>query len=369
MILKIKNLIKKEPVFCISALCALITMFFVTPDKAYIEYIDLRVLCILMCLMAVVAGFKSIGIFDVLTNSILNRIKSGKALAVTLVMLPFLSSMLITNDVALIIFIPFTITLMNELSLRKETVPLIVLQTVAANLGSMATPVGNPQNLFLYSVYGISIKNFFYTMLPLTAISFVFLTLFALPVFPKKLSAVTLPEKETPKKTDIIIFAGLFVLSLLTVFRAVPFEIATIITIIVLLISYRNLFREIDFMLLLTFICFFIISGNLGRIDAVRNFLQNLLEKNTLLTSVGASQVISNVPAAVLLSDYTNNWKDILCGVNIGGLGTPIASLASLITLKLYLKTPKANILKFLGIFTLVNIAGLVILVSFKLFI
>ena len=122
-------------------------------------------------------------------------------------------------------------------------------------------------------------------------------------------------------------------------------------------------------MLLLTFICFFIISGNLGRIDAVRNFLQNLLEKNTLLTSVGASQVISNVPAAVLLSDYTNNWKDILCGVNIGGLGTPIASLASLITLKLYLKTPKANILKFLGIFTLVNIAGLVILVSFKLFI
>ena len=365
MLKTVKNFLKKEPVLSISSVCALLTLFLVPPDKEYLSYIDFRVLAILFCLMAVVAGFKNAGVFDVLTYRILKSIKSGKILAVTLVMLPFFSSMLVTNDVALIVFIPFTIALLSELGYKKETVPLIVLQTVAANLGSMATPVGNPQNLFLYSTFSLGAREFFGTALPLTAVSFVALFISSLPVLPDKLDIGTLREEKITDKFRLTVYAVLFVLSVLTVFRLVPYQLTAVITVIIFALLCRELFKEIDFMLLLTFVCFFVISENLGRTEAVRELLQNLLEKSTLLTSVGASQIISNVPAAVLLSGFTDNWKELLEGVNIGGLGTPVASLASLITLKLYMKSPDAKIIKFLGIFTVANVAGLILLLSF----
>ncbi len=366
MLLQIKNFIKKETVFCISALCAAVTVFFVPPDAEYLGYIDFRVLSILLCLMAVVAGFKKAGVFGTLTYTLLRSIKSGKALSVTLVMLPFFSSMLVTNDVALIVFIPFTVNLLSDIGCRKSTVPMIVLQTVAANLGSMATPVGNPQNLFLYSAFNLDAAGFFGVTLPLTAVSFICLLFAALPLLPARLQRGELKKETVNDKTRLAAYSALFILSLLTVFRIIPYPVTTVITVAVFILLSRELFREIDYMLLLTFVCFFVISENLGRIDAVRELLQSLLEKSTLLTSVGASQIISNVPAAVLLSAFTDNWRELLEGVNIGGLGTPVASLASLITLKLYLKTPEAKFIKFLGIFTLANVAGLVILLAFS---
>ncbi len=366
MLRTIKSFIKKEAVFCISALCALATMLLVPPDGEYIKYIDFRVLCLLLCLMAVVAGFRSVGVFGWLTYKLLHSLKSGRILGLTLVMLPFFSSMLVTNDVALIVFIPFTVTLLLQLGCEKEIIPVTVLQTVAANLGSMATPVGNPQNLFLYSTYNLSAGDFFSVTLPLTAVSLAFLALSSLPVMPKVLPEQEFDEEKIKSPKNLIIFSVLFVLCLLTVFRIIPYPVTTVIVVAALLIIDRKLIKEIDFMLLLTFVCFFVISENLGRTEAVRDFLQKLLAENTLLTSAGTSQIISNVPAAVLLSGFTEDWRSLLAGVNIGGLGTPVASLASLITLKLYMASPRPKVMKFLGIFTLANIAGLVILLLFS---
>lgn len=362
---KIKTFIKKEIVFIISAMCAILTMFIVPPNEAYIEYIDFRVLCLLFCLMAVVAGFKSVGAFKWLTYKLLSKIKNGKVLSTVLVMLPFFCSMLVTNDVALIVFVPFTIALLIQLGFSKSIIPVIVMQTVAANLGSMATPVGNPQNLFLYSAFDLSVAEFFSAVLPLTAVSFVMVLSISIGVIPGKLPEFSHKKENIESIKILIIYALLFVLCLLTVFRVVPYILTMIIVAFALFLFNRNLFKEIDYMLLLTFVCFFIISGNLGNIEAVRSFLSELLQKSTLLTSVGASQVISNVPAAVLLSGFTDDWKSLLQGVNIGGLGTPVASLASLITLKLYFKNENANVLKFLGWFAAVNVLGLIILCAF----
>ena len=361
----IKSFIKKEAVFCISALCAVLTMFLVPPSLSYVEYIDFRVLCLLFSLMAVVAGMKSVGAFRWLTYQLLSRIKSGRVLGVTLVMLPFFASMFITNDVALIVFVPFTLALLRELGCNKAVVSVIVLQTVAANLGSMATPVGNPQNLFLYSTYNLSISEFMSVVLPLTAVSFIALLIFSFPVMPKILPQSEIKTEKISSNVQLSVYAALFALCLLTVLRVVPYQATTTVIIAAMLIVSRKLFKEIDYMLLLTFVCFFIISENLGQTEAVKTFLQSLLEKNALLTAVGTSQIISNVPAAVLLSGFTDNWQALLQGVNIGGLGTPVASLASLITLKLYMVSKDAKILKFLGVFTLANIIGLAILLGF----
>lgn len=365
MLKKIKEFLAKETVLCVAALCAAITMFFVPPDREYLHYIDFRVLCLLLCLMAVVAGMKAAGVFKWLTYQILRRIHSGRILSVTLVLLPFFCSMFVTNDVALIIFIPFTLMLLEQLGCSHCVIPVTVFQTIAANLGSMATPVGNPQNLYLYAFYQIGIGDFFSVTLPLTAVSFLMLTAASIPLMPKKLPAQELDAAEITGAKQLLVYLGLFVLCLLTVFRVIPYLLTTAITVFALFLTERKLLKEIDYMLLLTFVCFFTVSENLGRIDWVRNGLQQLLQADTLLTAVGTSQIISNVPAAVVLSGFTDQWRQMLAGVNIGGLGTPIASLASLITIKFYMRWPGANVMRFLGFFTVVNVLALVILLLF----
>lgn len=369
MLKKIKGFIVKETVLCVAALCAIVTMFFVPPDWEYLHYIDFRVLCLLTCLMAVVAGLKSIGTFQWLTFQLLSRIHSGRILSITLVLLPFFCSMFVTNDVALIIFVPFTLMLMEQLECKRSIVPIAVFQTIAANLGSMATPVGNPQNLYLYAFYNLGIGEFFSVTLPLTAVSLIVLTLSSIPLLPKKLPAQQLQSASISSTKQLLTYILLFALCLLTVFRVIPYPITTAITVIVLLLVNRNLLKEIDYMLLLTFVCFFTVSENLGRIDSIRAFLQQLLQWNALMTAVGTSQIISNVPAAVVLSGFTDQWREMLAGVNIGGLGTPIASLASLITMKFYSRWPGAKVGKFLGYFLLANIAGLALLLVFSIMI
>lgn len=364
MLKQIGAFIKKETVLCIAAACAAATMFLVPPDGAYWGYIDLRVLCLLLCLMAVVAGAKTVGAFRWLTFQLLHRIHSGRILSVTLVLLPFFCSMLVTNDVALLVFVPFTLALLEQLGSRQAVIPMLVLQTIAANLGSMATPVGNPQNLFLYAAYDLSAGEFFSVTLPLTAVSLLCLTAAAIPVLPRVLPELELKKERIQDSRKLFSYIVLFALCLLTVFRVVPYGVTTVLVLAAIAIMDRKLLRELDLALLATFVCFFIVSGNLGRVNAVRAFLQTLLDRSALLTSVATSQVISNVPAAVLLSGFTDRWRPLLQGVNIGGLGTPIASLASLITLKLYLRWPGANALKFLGVFTLANVIGLILLLS-----
>jgi len=365
MLQKLKNFLAKETVFCVAAVCAIATMFIIPPDQQYLHYIDFRVLCLLLCLMAVVAGLKSIGVFHWLTDQLLHRINSVYALSVTLVLLPFFSSMFVTNDVALIIFIPFTLMLLDQLGFSRSIIPVTVFQTIAANLGSMATPVGNPQNLYLYGFYNMGIGDFFSVTLPLTAVSLTALTITAIPLLPRQLPKRTTERTELQNVKQLLIYLALFVLCLLTVFRIIPYAAATAITIAVLFATNRKLFKEIDYMLLLTFVCFFTVSENLGRVDGIRLFLQELLQKNTLLTAAATSQVISNVPAAIVLSGFSNQWREMLAGVNIGGLGTPIASLASLITIKFYMRWPGAKIGRFLVCFTAANVIGLGVLLLF----
>ncbi|MBO5728096.1 MAG: anion permease [Oscillospiraceae bacterium] len=362
MIKKIKEFIGKEAVLCVAAGCAVLTMLLVPPDREYLHYIDFRVLCLLLCLMAVVAGLKAIGTFHWLTYQILHRIHNGRILSVTLVLLAFFCSMFVTNDVALIIFVPFTIMLLDQLDCRNSIMPVTVFQTIAANLGSMATPVGNPQNLYLYAFYNMGIRDFFSVTVPLTAVSLIILSLSSIPLLPK-----TLPEQKLERACissirNLVSYFILFILCLLTVFRMVPYPITTGITVAVLLLIDRKQLKEIDYMLLLTFVCFFVVSENLGRIESIRGFLQQLLEWNTLVTAVGTSQVISNVPAVVVLSGFTDQWREMLAGVNIGGLGTPIASLASLITMKYYMGLPGAKLTKFLTYFMTANLIGLAVL-------
>ena len=365
MLTKIKAFIQKETVLCIAALCAIATMFFVPPDAHYLEYIDFRVLCLLLCLMAVVAGFKSVGVFQWMTYQLLHRTSSGRILGISLVLLPFFSAMLVTNDVALIVFVPFTLALMDQMNCSRQSVAMIVLQTIAANLGSMATPVGNPQNLYLYAAYSMSPADFFSLTLPLTFVSLVALTCAAFPLLPKVLQAQKPEEVSMTDMRKLFLFGALFGLCLLTVFRVIPYLVTTALIGIILMVMDRGLLKEVDYILLVTFVCFFVVSENLGRIDAVRSFLQTLLGHNTLLTAVGASQVISNVPAAVLLSSFTEQWRELLAGVNIGGLGTPVASLASLITMKIYTNWPNSNVMKFLGVFTAANLVGLAIMLGY----
>ncbi len=362
MLTRVRTFFQKEMVLCIAALCAAATMFLIPPDGAYLGYIDFRVLCLLLCLMAVVAGFQAAGVFRCITYQLLRRIRSGRVLGVTLVLLPFFVSMVVTNDVALLIFVPFSLGLLQQLGCKKAVIPMLVLQTVAANLGSMATPVGNPQNLFLYAAYQLSAGDFFAVMLPLSAVSLFCLAAGALPVLPGSLPQLNLKPEAVSSRGRLAVYALLFVLCLLTVFRLVSYELTTVVVLVCLVCLNRELVKDLDFALLATFVCFFIVSGNLARVEAVRTFLEELLSRSTLLTSVATSQIISNVPAAVLLSSFTDQWKPLLEGVNIGGLGTPIASLASLITLKLYLRSPQAQAGKFLGVFLLANAAGLVIL-------
>ena len=354
---------KGEAVLVVAALGAVVTAFFVSPSVAYLGYIDGKVLCLLFCLMAVVAGWRECGVFEVMAQRVLSGRKNVRVLQLLLVLLPFFMSMLITNDVALITFVPFTLLVLQMANEAERILPVVILQAVAANLGSMATPVGNPQNLFLCGKFNLTAGDFFATLLPFTVISFVVLCIAAL--WGKK-GTVQVSFKEPARITSMRLFAvlvALFALCLLAVFRVVHYGPVTLIVVAVLAVMRPQLFRKVDVSLLATFVFFFIFAGNMGEIPALRDVLAGLMEKNALLTSAVSSQFISNVPSAVLLANFTDDWQGLLLGVDLGGLGTPIASLASLIALRYYFNCPGAQRGKLLLWFTVVNVAGLVGLV------
>lgn len=374
---KIKAFVKKEKVLVLAFICAVISCFFVKPNLGYIDYIDFRTLGLLFCLMTVSVGLEACGFTSDTASFLMRKCKSTKSLVPVLVLLPFFVSMLVTNDVALIAFVPFAITVLELSDARKLIIPVVVMQTLAANLGSMATPVGNPQNLFLYSKYDLSAGEFFKTVLPFAGISLVLVTVVSIYIGVKgrkiasKSSDDDIKLKEPTvknRKLVLIVCTVLFVLCLLSVFKFLDWRILTVIALIIFLIIAPKELLKVDYCLLLTFICFFIFSGNIGKIDAVKNFVSDLMTKNAFFTSLCLSQVISNVPAAVLLSGFTDNFRDLLLGTDIGGLGTPIASLASLISLKLYSKSEGSNNGKYLAVFMLTGVAFLLVLIAAKLY-
>lgn len=359
---KIFNFFKKETVLCIAALLSVISAFFVPPSAEYLEYMDWRVLALLFGLMLVVAGLQSIGLFRYLGLKLLEKIRTTRQLCLLLVALCFFSAMLITNDVALITFVPFAVMILNLADQNRLLIPTVVLQTIGANLGSMLTPIGNPQNLYLYSTYSIPMGTFLLNMLPLTLLA---LALLVVGVFllPKSVLSVTAPEKPAPlPKGKLIFYMALFLVAISCVIRLLPWPAMLAILGLAALIIDRKLFRSVDYFLLLTFVCFFLFIGNMERIPAISNLLQTFIQGRELLLGILLSQFISNVPAAILLSGFTDAAKPLLYGINLGGLGTLIASLASVISYRAYGESKDAAKGAYIKAFTLYSIVFLVIL-------
>lgn len=360
--------LKKEKVLCIALVLGIVSSFFVHPDRKYLDYIDMRVLALLFCLMLLVKGYQSIGLLDLLIVKMFGKVSSVRSMCRMLILICFFLSMIMTNDVALITFVPFGILALKRCGLEKLTIRVVVLQTIAANLGSMLTPVGNPQNLFLFSVSGMSAAAFFRTMLPLAALS-LFLLMAVTFLLPEEAARIqkgrvigALPAKET------CIYTVLFLLNLLVVFRVISWVPAAVVTVAaVCLIRWQRLLRQVDYALLLTFVGFFVFVGNIGRIPAVSMALARILDGREILVSVLFSQFLSNVPTALLLSGFTENFAGLLVGTNVGGLGTLIASMASLISYKQYAESEHAEKGRYMLVFTLYNVAGLVILLAFSL--
>lgn len=352
---------KKETILCVAGLLAVISMIWIPPDGEYVGYINWQVLVLLFCLMSVMGGLQALGIFKAIANTLLHWANGLRQLTLLLVLLCFFFAMVVTNDVALITFVPFTILLLQMADLKGEMIPILVLQTIAANLGSMLTPIGNPQNLYLYTVSGMSPADFVLTMLPLTLLSLFLLVLCCMLTTDVPLSGQMLPPVQGEsfsmrEKVTLSALLMLFAACLMTVFHVMPYWTVLGISLIWFVFFERDVLGKVDYSLLITFIFFFVFIGNMGRIPAMRDAIASILAGREMIVSFLCSQIISNVPAAVLLSGFTDHWKELLFGVNIGGLGTLIASMASLISYKFFVQADEKAKGKYLKHFTIMNI-------------
>lgn len=350
--------LKKESVLVIALSLATISCFIATPK---LSYIDFKVLILLFNLMIVVAAFKELSVLDSIAISLLKKCKSYRAISTILVFITFVSAMIVTNDVALLTFVPLSIVVARKANIN--VLKIVIFQTLAANLGSSFTPMGNPQNLFIYSFYNLKPVDFFVITGPILLLSIVFLLL--LINKDKKMDlSIDLKDVKIDNKNHIFIFTVLFLIILLSVFHLIDYKLTFVITVLTVLILNKKLFSQVDFSLLITFIGFFIFVGNISTLDSVKTFMESLLGsgKSTFITSILSSQVISNVPATMLLSGFTDHVKALLLGANIGGMGTLIASLASVISYKIYSSEFEGVNDKYLKAFTFYNVLGLLII-------
>ena len=349
--------LKKECVLVIAVTLAILSSFISIPK---LSYIDFKVLILLFNLMVVVAAFKELKVLDSIAIGLLKKCNTYTSISLALVFITFISSMIVTNDVALITFVPLSIVIARKANIN--VLKIVVFQTLAANLGSSFTPMGNPQNLFIYSFYNLSPIDFFKITLPIVILAVLFLVLLVFKDKKMNLS-LDLEDVKIDNKKDVYLFGGLFLIILLSVFHVIDYKVTFLITVIMVLILNKKLFSQVDYSLLITFIGFFIFVGNISTMDVVKNFMEGILNspKSTFLASVLSSQVISNVPATMLLSGFTDHFKELLLGVNIGGMGTLIASLASVISYKIYASEFGND--NYMKSFTFYNILGLVIFV------
>ena len=369
----VKKIFLKEPVTIISFLLAFLTVFIIPIDKEYINYIGYETLALLFTLMAITAGLRALGLFEKVGFSLLKRLSEIRLLSLVCVLLCFVSSMFVTNDVALITFVPFAIEVLNMADKKKYMIMVITLMTIAANLGSMITPIGNPHNLYLYELTEMHIGEFFMLMLPYTIFSLIALII-GVFIFVRKdtnSKKVSISDDKT-KNFKLgykgIIYIGLFVLAVLGVLQVCPVWLVLLITFIVVFIMDRKTILRVDYGLLLTFVFLFIFIGNIKRMDVVVTTLDKVVDGHEFILSALLSQVLSDVPVALLLSamsDTYNGLKEIIIGTNVGAVGTLIASMASLISFKLYSNTDKSTKGKYLLQFTIVNYVFLGLLIAF----
>ncbi len=357
--------VSKNAVLLIAAAAAIITSVIVPPDKEYFDYIDFKTLTCLFCTLAVVCALKNIGFFTFLAHRIISLTGNIKISVLTLVYITFIGSMLIANDMALLTFLPLGYFVLKDTGKTNYMAFTFIMQNIAANLGGMLTPFGNPQNLYLYSYFNIPTGEFTLIMLPLFILSVALITVICL-IFVKneKIESIKFDGEKLPVKRTLL-YVALFVYSIIIVFRIVPFWTGLVLIPAILIFADRKALGQVDYSLLLTFICFFIFAGNMSRIDAVRDFMSFILDKDTLIFSILTCQIISNVPSAVLLSHFTRNYSALLMGVNIGGAGTLIASLASLITFREYTSHNPGCAGKYIKLFTALNFLFVIVLAVF----
>ncbi len=358
--------LRKNLVLCIAVTAAVVTSCIVPPDRAYLDYFDLKTLTCLFCVLAVVCALKNIRFFYLLAHKVVQLCRNARLSILALVYITFLGSMLIANDMALLTFLPLGYLVLTTTHQEKHMAFTFIMQNIAANLGGMLTPFGNPQNLYLYSKFNIPNLEFMGIMLPPFLLAIALITVCCLIfVKPEPLHLDDEPVKLPPART--ILYLLLFALSIAIVFRGIPYWIGLIVIPLVLLFADRKALLMVDYPLLLTFVAFFIFAGNMGRIEVVRDFFAFLLEQNTLIVSALSCQVISNVPSAILLSQFTTNYRDLLVGLNIGSAGTLIASLASLITFREYTSHNPGKAGSYILKFSLFNFSFLAIMLSFML--
>jgi len=348
-------------VLCVAIVAMLVTCVFVPVDGVYLDYFNLQTLATLFCTLAVVSAFSHIHVFEILSKSIILKLANLRSAVIALVFITFLGSMVLANDMALLTFLPLGYFVLHKTDNKQAMAFTFIMQNIAANLGGMLTPFGNPQNLYLYAHYQIGTVEFMQIMFP----SFFMATLLILAIclFVKP-TPLTLKRDEgyVLDKQRTFIYSALFVFSILIVFRVVPYALGTAVVVLALLFLDKAALKEVNYPLLLTFCVFFVFSGNAARIPAVNELFSTLLPKNTLLFGILSCQCISNVPSAVLLSHFTMDYASLLPAVNIGGLGTPIASLASLITLTEFKKRQPEKMGKYIAMFTGLNVLFLVVL-------
>ena len=355
--------IKKNAVFCIAALAAIVTCFLVPPDIEYFGYFDWKTLSCLFLTLAVVCALRNIKFFTILARKLVSMAGNLRSLFLLLIIITFIGSMIIANDMALITFLPLGYFALSVTKQEKYMAYLFVLQNISANLGGMLTPFGNPQNLYLYSYFNIQTGEFCRIMLPAFLLAIALLVVACIPIKPKRFELDDdFNAKLNVRKT--ILYSVLFLMSILIVFRIIPFVFGLAIIPFILFMVDKDALKMVDYSLLGTFFFFFIFAGNLARLDSVNTLVSSLLEKDTLIVSVLSCQFISNVPSAILLSRFTNNYAALLLGVNIGGTGTLIASLASLITFNEFRLLHPEQTKKYIKIFAIANILFLVILIA-----
>lgn len=358
---KVVRFFKTHTVFCVAVVCAVVSCFFVPPDKEYLNYIDYKTIACLFATLAVVCALRNIMFFTIISRKIVRVVGNLKALAITLIVMTFIGSMLIANDMALITFLPLGYLSLSVTGQEKHSAYIFILQNISANLGGMLTPFGNPQNLYLYSYFNIPTGEFVGIMAIPFVLAVLMLVACCLPLPAEKLKVDEQIAKPLPKFKTVL-YIVLFALSILAVFRVLPYPIVAALILVVFLFVDREALAAVDYPLLLTFVAFFIFAGNMSRLNIIHDMLSGLLEKSTFLVSIASCQVISNVPTAILLSRFTDNYKELLLGVNIGGTGTLIASLASLITYSEYKKLYPNEGKKYIRIFILLNLLFLVVL-------
>lgn len=358
---KIVTFIKNEVILVIATIFTIVTCFFVPIDKQYLNYFDYNTLICLFCMLAVVAGLKSTNVFELLSRKMIGLFHTRRAVIYSLVFGTFFFDMIVANDMSLITFLPLTYIVLHSTKNDKYLAFTFIMQTIAANMGGMITPYGNPQNLYLYSYYNIPTTEFLSILLIQSITVAVLLSICCMfvknePLKLKRNSKIIISKKE------LYIYVILFGIVILSIFRVIPYLLTLFIVILTILIIDRKRFKQVDYALIATFFVFFIFSGNIARISAIKEFIFNIVVKNTLLAGIISCQFISNVPTAIFLSKFTTNYRELLIAVNIGSLGILISSLASLITLKEFLKHQPKKFWEYLGIFTLFNTIFLVIL-------